>query len=104
MYSTDSYILVYGMYIGLGVFSSLALSLFITYLILNKNNNYGDFAPGIEEYSQGGIYYTREVNNVTSHEKNFLFMEYGENPYEERQHSYPEQLLKNTQSDQDDSM
>lgn len=104
MNTMDSYVLVYGMYIGLGVFSALALSLFITYLILNKNNNYGDFAPDIEEYSQGGIYYTREVNNVTSHEKNFLFMEYGENPYEGRQHNYPEQLLKNSSGDQNDSL
>ena len=104
MYSTDSYILVYGMYIGLGVFASLALSLFITYLILNKNNNYGDFAPDIEEYSVGGIRYTREVNNVTSHEKNFLFMKYGENPYEDRQHNYPEQLLTNSSGDQNDSL
>lgn len=100
MHMTESYILVYGMYIGISVFSALALSLFITYMILNKNNNFGDFAPDIEEYSLGGIHYTREVNNVTSQEKKYLFLEYGENPYENRQHNYPEQLLQKPENDQ----
>ena len=87
-------------FIGMWIYSAVAIAIFVTYLILNKNNNFGDFAPKIEEYSAGGIHYTREVNNVTSHEKTFLFLEYGENPYEGRSHRYPEQLLKKKQDEQ----
>ncbi len=85
------------------IYSSTALSLFITFLFLNKNSNYGDFSPKMEEYSLAGIHYTREVNDVTSQEKRFLFLEYGENPYMDRKHRYPEQLLvKKTDSTEDE--
>ena len=87
-------------YIGMLVFSAVALAVFITYLILNRNNNYGDFAPGIDEYSARGIDYNRMADEVTANEKNHLFAYYGENPYENKVHKIPEQLLKNSRNDQ----
>ena len=85
-------------YIGMLVFSAVALAVFITYLILNRNNNYGDFAPGIDEYSSRGIVYKRLRDEVTTFEKNHLFADYGENPYENKEHKIPEQLLKNSKT------
>ena len=48
----------------------------------------------LEEYSSLGIRYTREVNDAPKREKNYLFSEYGENPYDQRSHRYPEHLLR----------
>ena len=98
----DGVFVFYLMYIGMTIYSALALALFITYLILNKNNNFGDFSPKMDEYSATGIRYRREVDNVSSQENKFLFLEYGENPYANRKHSYPEQLLKFSQKEQND--
>ena len=86
-------------YIGMLVFSAVALAVFITYLILNKNNNFGDFAPGIDEYSARGIEYKSMADEVTTLEKNRLFAYYGENPYVNKEHKIPEQLLKNSKTD-----
>ena len=86
-------------YIGMLVFSAVALAVFITYLILNKNNNFGDFAPGIDEYSARGIEYKSMADEVTTLEKNRLFDYYGENPYVNKEHKIPEQLLKNSKTD-----
>lgn len=90
----DTSFLMYAVFFAAWVFSAVALSVFITFLFLNKNNNYGDFAPKIDEYSSFGIHYTREVDNVTSQEKRFLFLEYGEDPYADRKHRYPDQLME----------
>ena len=103
MTNSDSAFLVILIYSGMFLFTAASYAIFVTYLILNRNNNFGDFAPKIEEYSAGGIHYTREVNNVTSHEKTFLFLEYGENPYEGRKHSIPEQLIKNGEKNKSDN-
>ncbi|MBR3248107.1 MAG: hypothetical protein IKG03_06915 [Clostridiales bacterium] len=99
---TNNLFLIYAMFFGMWVYSALSLALFITYLILNKNNNFGDFAPKIDEYSTGGIRYRREVDNVSSHEKTFLFSEFGENPYEGREHRYPEHLLRISDKERQD--
>ena len=99
MIMTNNLFLIYAMFFGMWVYSALSLALFITYLILNRNNNFGDFAPIIDEYSPGGIRYLREVDNVSSIEKNFLFSEFGENPYEGKEHRYPEHLLKNSEKE-----
>lgn len=96
---TNSYFLMNCMFIGMWVFSALALAVFITYLILKRNNDFGDFAPKLDEYSSGGIRYRREVDDVTSHEKTMLFLDYGDNPYTDRKHRYPEQLLKKPEND-----
>ena len=100
----DGVFMAYAIHIGMLVYSAVALSVFITYLILNKNNNFGDYSPNLEEYSATGIHYKREVDNVSSHETTFLFQEYGENPYSDRKHSYPDQILKRTKKDQNDSL
>ena len=62
---TDTLFLVYALFAGMLIYSAVAISMFITYLVLNKNNNFGD-----------------------------LFSEYGENPYDQRSHRYPEHLLR----------
>ena len=98
----DSLFLVSVIYIGMWVYSAVALSLFITYLILNKNNNFGDSAPKFDEYSTKDIRYMRILDEVSSIEKTHLFADYGKNPYENIQHSIPEQLLKNSEKDQTD--
>lgn len=100
----DTVFLTYALFFITWLFASVAVSVFVTYMFLNKNNNYGDFAPKMEEYSLGGIHYTREVNDVTPHEKNFLFLEYGENPYADRKHRYPEQLMQRTENKTEDEM
>ena len=91
---TDTLFLVYALFAGMLIYSAVAISMFITYLVLNKNNNFGDSAPDLEEYSSLGIRYTREVNDAPKSEKNYLFSEYGENPYDQRSHRYPEHLLR----------
>ncbi len=90
---TNNFFLIYAFFFGMCVLSALALAVFITYLILKKNNDFGDFAPKLDEYSTG-IRYGREVDDVTSHERTILLVDYGENPYKDRTHRYPEQLLK----------
>lgn len=90
---TNSYFLMYAFFFGMWVLTAVALAVFFTYLILKKYNDFGDFAPKLDDYSLG-IRYSREVNEVTSHEKTILFLDYGENPYKDRTHRYPEQLLK----------
>ena len=77
-------------------YSAVALAVFFTYVILNRNNNFGDSSPNIDEYSARGIDYKRMVDDVTHHEKNHLFADYGNNPYENNKHRIPEQLLKNS--------
>ena len=96
---TETLYIIYALYAGVLIYAAVAISLFITYLVLNKNNNFGDFAPGMDEYSSMGIRYTREVNEAPSVEKNYLFSEYGKNPYEQRSHRYPEHLLKRNGKD-----
>lgn len=90
---TNNFFLIYAFFFGMCVLSALALAVFITYLILKKNNDFGDFTPKLDEYSLG-IRYSREVDEVSSREKIILFRDYGENPYKDRTHRYPEQLLK----------
>ena len=52
---TDTLFLVYALFAGMLIYSAVAISMFITYLVLNKNNNFGDSAPDLEEYSSLGL-------------------------------------------------
>ncbi len=76
-------------------FTALAVSLFITYRLLKKYNDFGDSSCGIEEYSRFGVDYSVKRNDVNPVEKNDFFLCYAENPYENVVHSIPEQLIKN---------
>ena len=85
------------------MFTSVSIAIFITYRILEKYNNYGDSSCRLDDYSLNGIKFKRSNDNVTPEEKSYHFNVFGENPYEDRVHSIPEQLLKNSEKkDQED--
>ena len=87
------------MFIGMLVFTGISITLFVVYKILNRFNNFGDSSCKLDEYSPRGIHYQRDIDDVPSTEKRLLFAEYGVNPYEGRQHTIPEQLLKNAKKE-----
>lgn len=87
-------VLVYGSMI---IFTGISYALMITYLILRKFNDFGDTSCKLSEYSPRGIGYTRMVDDVPAIEKNFLFSEYGEDPYIVKHSGIPEILLKNSE-------
>lgn len=76
-------------------FTALAVSLFITYRLLKKYNDFGDSSCGIEEYSRFGVDYISMRDDADPSEKRYFFLHFGENPYENAVHSIPEQLIKN---------
>ncbi len=74
---------------------SAGISLFITSLILKKYINAEETHCSIYEYSAEDINYSRKLDQVLDTEKQDLMFEYGNDPYEGKKHSIPEQLLKN---------
>ena len=87
----------------IAIFTGLSISLFITFIMLNKFNDYGDYSCSIEEYSQLGINYRLMKDNIGYYEKNDYFFIYAENPYENTDRAIPDQLLKNTREARDES-
>ena len=74
------------------------ISVFITYRILNKYIDFGEVVCNIHQYSNDGIKYKVNRDNVLIYEKNEYMHIHGENPYENIERSIPEQLLKNTEN------
>ena len=104
-YLDPRFLVVYIFYGLLWLFLSSSVVVYIIYRIMNKFNNFGDSTCTIDEYSRNGIHFRRNVDKVDRHEQRFLFANFGENPYEGIEHSIPEQLLKNSERDEDaDSM
>ena len=87
---------------GLWLMTGVGTALYVTFRLLNKYSNFGDFSCGIDEYSVKGIHYLRSLDEVSSHEKSFLFSNFGENPYANVKHSIPEQLRKNSSKEDRD--
>lgn len=78
-------------------FVSIGISCFVTYLVLNKYNNFGDTSCSLYQYSAHGVSYKVQRDNVLLEEKNDFFSVWGENPYANIERSIPEQLLKNAE-------
>ena len=79
------------------LFACAGISVFITYKILNRYSDFGkEPVCSIHQYSNEGIKYKVNRDHVFLQEKNDFIMLYGENPYENAEHSIPEQLLKNS--------
>lgn len=87
----------------IAIFTSLSISLFISFILLNKFNDYGDYSCILDDYSRTGINYRQRKDNIVPNEKNDLFFVYAENPYENTEHAIPDQLLKNTREAQNES-
>jgi hypothetical protein len=81
------------------IFTGVSFALLITYKILKKYSDIGDSSCDIKEYARTGIRYDRSVDNAPAIEKNFLFADYGVDPYAEKKHNVPEVLLKNAEKD-----
>ena len=71
------------------------IAVFITYRILKKHNDFGEVICNIHQYSNEGIKFNVNRDNVLIYEKNEYMLIHGENPYEGIERSIPEQLLKN---------
>ena len=96
--------MMYAVFIGMLVFTGVSITMFVVYKILNKYSNFGDSSCKMDDYSLRGIHYLRDIDDVPSNEKRLLFAAYGANPYEGRQHSIPEQLLKNGKKSETESI
>lgn len=94
--------MMYTVFIGMLVFTGIAITMFVVYKILNRFSNFGDSSCKLDDYSPRAIHYLRDMDDVPSTEKRLLFSAYGENPYDGRQHTIPEQLLKNSKMDEPD--
>lgn len=94
--------MMYTVFIGMLVFTGISITMFVVYKILNRFSNFGDSSCRLDDYSPRAIHYLRDIDDVPSTEKRLLFAEYGENPYDGRQHTIPEQLLKNAKLDEPD--
>ena len=94
--------MMYSVFIGMLVFTGISITMFVVYKILNRFSNFGDSSGKLDDYSPRAIHYLRDIDDVPSTEKRLLFAEYGENPYDGRQHTIPEQLLKNSRMDGSD--
>lgn len=80
------------------LFACAGISVFITYKILNKYSDFGEVPVcSIHQYSNDGIKYKVNRDYVLLNEKNEFILLYGANPYENTEHSIPEQLLKNSE-------
>lgn len=95
----DSAFFMNVVFIGMLVFTGISITLFVVFKILNKFNNLGDSFCKMDDYAPRAIHFLRDIDDVPSNEKRFLFAEFGENPYEGRQHTIPEQLLKNAKKE-----
>lgn len=95
----DSAFFMNVVFIGLLVFTGISITLFVVFKILNRFNDFGDSFCKMDDYAPRAIHFLRDIDDVPSNEKRFLFAEYGENPYEGRQHTIPEQLLKNAKKE-----
>ena len=78
-------------------FVSIGIACFVTYLILNKYNNFGDTSCSLYQYSTNGVSYKLQRDNVLLEEKNEFFSVWGDNPYANIERSIPEPLLKNAE-------
>ena len=78
-------------------FVSIGIACFVTYLILNKYNNFGDTSCSLYQYSTNGVSYKLQRDNVLLEEKNEFFSVWGDNPYANIERYIPEQLLKNAE-------
>lgn len=76
------------------------IAIFITYSILRKID-FGDVVCSIHQYSNNGIKYSVNRDNVLLFEKNEYMLVYGDNPYENIERSIPDQLLKNAEKTED---
>lgn len=94
--------MMYTVFIGMLVFTGISITMFVVYKILNRFSNFGDSSCRLDDYSPRAIHYLRDIDDVPSTEKRLLFAEYGENHYDGRQHTIPEQLLKNAKLDEPD--
>lgn len=97
----DSAFFMNVVFIGMLVFTGISITLFVVFKILNRFNNFGDSFCKMDDYAPRAIHFLRDIDDVPSNEKRFLFAEFGENPYEGRQHTIPEQLLKNADKNAD---
>lgn len=80
------------------LFSCVGISVFVTYRILNKYNDFGEVPVcSIHQYSYEGIRYKVNKDYVSLAEKNDYMLVNGDNPYENIERSIPEQLLKNAE-------
>jgi len=95
----DSAFFMNVVFIGMLVFTGISITLFVVYKILNRFNDFGDSFCKMDDYAPRAIHFLRDIDDVPSNEKRFLFAEYGENPYEGRKHTIPEQLLKNAKNE-----
>ena len=77
------------------LFACVAISTFITYLVLNKFINFGETECSIHQYSTDSIRYKVNTDNVLLDEKNEFFFLHGSDPYEGIEREIPEQLIKN---------
>ena len=81
------------------LFACAGITVFITYMILNRYSDFGKVSVcSIHQYSNDGINYTVIREKALLDEKNEFILLYGENPYENIGHSIPEQLLKNSET------
>ena len=56
-------------------FVSIGIECFVTYLVLNKYNNFGDTSCSLYQYSTNGVSYKLQRDNVLLEEKNeFLLL------------------------------
>ena len=76
-------------------FVSIGIACFVTYLILNKYNNFGDTSCSLYQYSTNGISYklSAVIMSFLKKRTNYMLVK-GDNPYENIERSIPEQLLK----------
>lgn len=101
--NSDGAYFVFTIFLFFSIYMAVAITLFIVYKLLNKYNNFGDTTCNLDEYSPWGIKYNRMRDDVLIHEKTDFFLYYGENPYEGRKHSIPEQLIKNGEKNKSDN-
>lgn len=81
------------------LFSCVAISMFVTFLVLRKYSSFGETDTSYFQYAASGIKYDEKKDNVPLSEKKGYFLWYGEDPYKNRKHVIPEILLKNGEKD-----
>lgn len=96
--------MMFAVFIGMLIFTGISITLFVVYKVLNRYSNFGDSSCKMDDYSLRGIHYLRNLDDVPSTEKHFLFADYGADPYGGRQHSIPEQLIKNGENSETESI
>ncbi|MBR4404456.1 MAG: hypothetical protein IKT10_05005 [Clostridiales bacterium] len=100
MYYAEQLYIVVILSIFFFLFACAGIAVFVTYRILNKYNDFGEVPVcSIHQYSNNGIKYTVNRDNVHLVEKNDFMLVNGDNPYENIERSIPEQLLKNAEKE-----